>query len=244
MSITSIPSRFNTQLSALPPFEFWDDFNDEYAAGPVTGTSPWISTLLSSGTASQASTAADQNCGVIILGGAATTDNSGAQIQADMQYVQMVAGKHYEYRVRHKMLDGTQDEFFSGIAIADTTLCDGTGTLAGGLTHTDSIGFYKPDGGTLLYGVVRGASVQLATGGISYDPTTFHDMWWKLDVKSSDVTVGDVAFYLDGAEIGRLHGAIPLNSVFLSPAHAFVTGDNLLTKTNTVDYIGCLIERG
>lgn len=243
MAITSIPFHFNTQVSALPAFEFWDDFNDEYAAGPVTGSSPWISTLLSSGTASQASTAADQAHGVIILGGAATTDNSGAQIQADMQYVQMVAGKRYEYRVRHKMLDGTQDEFFSGVAVADTTLLDGTGTLAGGLTNTDCIGFYKPDGAALLYGVVRGASVQLATGGIAYDPTLMHDMWWRLDVNPSDVTIGDITFFLDGVSIGTLHGAIPLNTVFLSPAHAFVTGDNLLTKTNTVDYIGYLAER-
>lgn len=246
MALSVIPHQFNTQVTALPPFIFWDDFCDEYALTsnePVSASSPWIGTALSSGTTSQASTAADVNTGVLILSGAGTTDNSGSQIQLDMQICQMVAGKHYEYRTRHKSSDGTQDEVFSGVAVADTTLLDGTGTLAGGLTHTDSIGFYKPDGGTLVYGVVRAASVQLATGAYNIDPTANHDFWWKLDVNPSDVTTGTVTFFVDGYQIGQITGTLPANTVFLSPAHSFVTGDNVGTKTNTVDYIGLLIER-
>src|SRR4051812_42138185 len=97
----------------------WVDFDSE------DDESLFTKTALSSGTGA---VTVDEKFGVYRQSGAATTDNSGSQVQFDMETVSLNAGKRVRVMIRGaKCSDGTQDEFFCGLAITDTTLLDGTG---------------------------------------------------------------------------------------------------------------------
>lgn len=188
----------------------------------------------------------DENFGIYRQSGAATTDDSGSQIQLDMETVSLNAGKTIQFLCRGaKCSDGTQDEYFTGLAITDTTLMDGTGTLAGGLTHTDSIGFYKPDGESNVYGVIRRDSVQLATGAFAITNTQYNVFAMDIQMDPSTAGKGTVVFYVNGTEIGRLSSTtMPYDSEeILAPSIAFNTGNNTGTKTCDWDYIGWSVDR-
>jgi len=248
MATSNTPTQFANFPAGPDYYHFFDDFDDELALTsnlPVAASSRWIGTALSSGTFAQST---DEKFGVAVLSGAATTDNSGAQIQADMETFSFVTSKQTDFIVRLKLSDATQDEFFAGLAITDPTLLDGTGTLAGGLTHTDSIGFYKPDGGTDVYLVVRRDSVNVASfsvGAVAAD--TYAVFAFRVEMSSTAGT-GVVRAAKDGNWVTTSGGAysttIPYDSEeVLTPSIAFNTGDNSGTKTMTVDYVGARQER-
>ena len=227
-------------------FYFFDDFMDEYALTsnlPVAASSPWVGTALSSGTFAMST---DAKGGVCVLSGAGTTDNSGAQIQQDMEVWSLEAGKEVWFTARLKASDATQSEVFVGLAITDTTLLDATGTLAAGMTHSDSVGFYKPDGETNWYGVVRRDSVQANTGAIG---TSADDTYILLEARVvMDPTTagkGRVTYFVNGAEVGRIDSTtLPYDSEeFLALSVAMNSGDNSGTKTVTVDFIGAAQQR-
>lgn len=200
-------------------------------------------TALNSGTGA---VTVDEKHGVYRQSGATTTDNSGSQIQLDMEGFSLVAGKETQFFAHGaRCSDGTQDEFFCGLAITDTTLCDGTGTLAGGLTHTDSIGLYKPDGESNVYGVVRRDSVQLATGAYAIDATEFNTFAFKVTMDPNTAGKGVVAFYVNGEYIGQINSdTLPYDSEeILTPSLAFNTGNDTGTKTCDWDYVGARQER-
>lgn len=226
-------------------YTFFEEFDNEYALTsslPVSASSPWVGSALSSGTYAMST---DEKFGVAVLSGAATTDNSGAQIQVDMEAFSLVAGKMVDFICRAKLSDGTEDELFMGLGITDTTFLDGTGTLAGGLTHTDSIGFYKPDGETNIYGVVRRDSVNAVTGAIPLTGTSYNVFAFRVIMDPVTNGTGTVVFYLNGSEVGRLTSAnMPYDSEeILTPTIAFVSGNSTGTKTATVDYVGVRQER-
>lgn len=217
-------------------YAFWCEFDNEESPNPFTGTA------LSSGTIAVTT---DEEYGVATLSGAATTDNSGYQLQSDMEAFAIVTGKEAGITCRVKLSDGTQDELFVGASITDTTMLDGTGTLAGGMTMTDSFGFYKPDGSTLTYGTIRRDSVQLATGGVAVDFTSYKILDIKVQPSGTTAGSGKITFYVDGVMLGSLDSTtLPYSGEeILALALAFVTGDNTGTKTCKPDYIGAFIER-
>lgn len=243
--------RFPFSSGSLPPAIFFDDFIDEYALTsnlPVAASSPWIGTALNSGTFAQTD-AVNEAPGVATLSGAATTDDSGVQIQQDTEWICLNAGKWTCFTTRVKLSDGTQDELFAGIALTDTTLIDGAGTMAAGLTHTDSIAFYKPDGEATIYGIIRrdstsGAASHAVTGAIS---ATLTD-WAVLSfVVQMDTTAGSgtVIFYINGTEVGRLSSStMPYAAEEpLAISLATLSGVNTGTKTCKVDFVGVMQER-
>lgn len=216
-------------------YAFWCDFDNEESTGQFTGTA------LNSGTTALTT---DEEYGVLILSGAGTTDNSGYQFQSDMEAFAIVTGKKAGITCRVKLSDGAQDEVFVGASITDTTVLDGAGTLAAGLTPTDCIGIYKPDGATTTYGVVRRDSVQLSTGAVAIDFTSYVVL--DIDITPSAVAgYGKIEFYANGSLLGAIDsGTLPYSGEeILALTKAFVTGDNTGTKTCKIDYIGAFIER-
>lgn len=219
-------------------FEIWEDWTDEYAAGPVTGTSPWIVTLLASGTSTMST---DAQGGKIILAGT-TTDNSGAQVQMDYAAFNFATGTNIRC-VWDATVSVTHDtEIFGGLAVTDTTLLDGTGTLGGGLTFSNGVGFYHPDDGSTgpsyIYGVLQLGSVTSATGPILIDLTTNHVFAFEVQMDPTTAQTGIVTFYIDGVYAGELRStAFTAATTFLTPSLSITTGTNV-GHTFTNDYIG------
>ena len=216
-------------------YRFFTDFDDENQIDKFT------TTALSSGTGA---VTVDERCGVYRLSGAATTDNSGFQLQKDQEAFSLKAGDVARLLFRVKCSDGTEDEVFVGAAITDTTLLDGTGTLAGGLTHTDSVGIYKPDGGTNWYLVMRRDSVQISSGPISVAPTSYVDL--AIQIEMDKVTAGKaiITGWVDGQSLGFLTTTtFPYDSEeILAESVAFVTGNATGTKTCDVDFVASEIR--
>lgn len=224
---------------------FWRDFDNENDADAFSGTA------LNSGTLAVTT---DRKHGWFRFSGAATTDNSGYQYQADMETISLNLGKKVLAMFRCMLSETTstngaaQSEVYCGLAITDITLLDGTGTLAGGLTHTDSIGIYKPDGEATCYGVIVRDSVRVGTVGPF--PTSFVDdvaMEFAIEVVMDSVTAGKgiVTFYQNGAVVGQLESTtLPYDSEeILTPSFAYNTGDNTGTKFCDLDYVGVAQER-
>lgn len=222
---------------------FFDDFQDLYALTsnqPVSASSPWIGTALSSGTFAQTTA---ENFGVAVLGAAATTDNSGTQIQGDFAGFGLVLGKRIEMETRLKISDATQTEFFFGLGVVDTTFLDGTGTLAGGLTHTGSVGFYKPDGETNIYALSRASSANVLTSGFSgLADATYLRLGMSIDMDPVTANRGLFAWYLNGVQMGT--ATVDANTTSqLTPTVAMNSGDALGTKTLNLDYVWYAQER-
>jgi len=215
-------------------YEFFRDFDMEQEVDSFTGTA------LSSGTAA---VTRDERFGVLRLSGAATTDNSGYQIQADQEAFSLKAGDIAKVVWRCVCSDGTQDEVFAGVSITDTTILDGTGTLAAGLTPTDCVGLYKPDGATNWYVVLRRDSVQISSGPIAVDPTAYVDLAIQIEMDAVTAGKAKIMAWVNGTFVGSLDTTtFPYDSEeILTPSFAFVTGDASGTKTCDVDLVAAQI---
>ena len=240
------PYQFSNWPNAPKYYVFWEDFGKEYPLTsnlPVTATSPYSATALNTGTFAQTT---DEGLAVAVLSGAATTDNSGVQLQGDMETFSLIAGKRVRALTRWKCSDGTEDEVYFGIGITDTTFIDGAGTLAAGLTHTDSVGVYKPDGEANLYGVVRRDSVNvIVTGAVPITATSYNTIGFEVLMDPTTAGLGYFNFFVNGTQYtGGSSTVMPYSAEeILTPTFAFLTGNATGTKTCTVDFMGVMQER-
>ena len=228
-------------------FYFWDDFTDEYGLTsdlPTASSSPWVGTAASSGTFAMST---DAKGGVAVFSSANNGDNSGAQIQQDMEVWTLEAGKEVWFTARLKMSDVTQAEAFVGIAITDTSVLDGGGSLASGVTVTDGFGFYKPDGETNWYGVLRRDSVQVTTGTLATAVADTYIMFEaRVVMDPSTAGKGRVYYFIDGAEVARLDSTtMPYSAEeVLAGTVAFLSAEaNGGVKTLTLDFFGAAQQR-
>lgn len=220
-----------------------DDFHKKYpltSGVPVTASSPYNGTALASGTFAQTTAATG---GVAVFSGAATTDNSGVQIQRDVSSASLVAAKESHFQCRMKSSDGTQDEWLAGICVADTTLLDGTGTLANLPSNFSyGVGFYKPDGAADVYGfIVRNSVLVYSTPAYTLTaPTSYNHFYWVIAMDATTAGTGDAFFYVNGTLINigsKTVTTMPYESeVVMAPAIAFNSGDASGTHTATFDY--------
>lgn len=234
---------------SLPEWDVWiEDFKDGYALTsdlPISGSSPWVGTAIASGTFSQP----DGVFGVATLSGAASTDNSGVQLQTDREFVALRQGKTCELVAAFRLSDAVESELLFGVAVRDTSLLDGTGSLAAGLTHSDGVGIYKPDGESNIYGYIRRDNVQANTGALA---SIANDTWVTLAIRiEMDVSTagkGYVTFFKDGSVLG---GGANLSSTTMpydaeedmAVSVAFLSGNNSGTKTCSVRSIIVAQER-
>lgn len=215
------------------------DFDNEQTIDAFTGTA------LSSGTGA---VTVDRKFGVYRLSGAATTDNSGFQIQGDMETFSLVAGKKTRYETLLQTSDATESEVLAGLCITDTTLIDAGGTFAvADLTFTDGIGFYKPDGATGFYAFVIRDSTIVASAGPFHTLANDTNVRLGFEVRMDSNTAGKgkALFYINGSLVAGLDSTtMPYDSEeILSPSVAYNTGDNLGTKTCDVDYVRASQDR-
>lgn len=144
---------------------FFDDFVNEWASPLVTGTSPWISTLLASGTAT---TSTDAIGGVFIAANNASDDNSGSQIQLDIEAFGLQTNKDMVFGARFKTNTITENHIFMGFGITDTTFLDG-GDSTAALANTAGLGLFSPDGDANFYMIAtNGASTVVGNSVVPY----------------------------------------------------------------------------
>lgn len=236
-----------------PPraYVFWDDFDDELALTsnlPVAASSGWIGATKGSGTVSFAT---DEEYGVAVLSGQATTDNSSAQMIRDMETAGLIAGKTTRFLSRFKLSDATNSHSFAGLTLTDSTILDGADGIAG-LTASDCVGFFKPDDGASIdLVVVRDSVVTCRSTVATLADATYY--WFAFEVQMDPTTAGKGmargwVFNSNGVLVGQ---SGPVSSVtmpysteeILCPAVAMVSGNNTGTKTMTVDAIGMMIDR-
>lgn len=238
MALQRISERGNFAYNPVTTVSFLENWVDEYAAGPVTGTSPWISTLLSSGTAT---TSGDGNKGAIVLSGAATTDNSGAQIQFDTEWVTTGASKDIVFGCIVKLSELTDQHFFAGVSVIDTTLLDGADAIAG-LTAADCIGIFKPDDGTTFYMVAKSTAGGVVLNSAIPFGTLVADTYYLFEfiAKMTSTTAGTVSVYKDGVWLGD-YPIVNGPTTDMSPSIAQVSGSasGTISTTCRMVYAAC-----
>lgn len=218
-------------------FEFWDDFLSE------EGVTNFTSTAIASGATA---VTVDEKFGVLKFSNNSTDNDSGAQVQSDMEVVSLATGKKTDFMARLYTSDADQTSLFVGISITDTSIQHPTtDTLAAGLTITDGIGFYKPDEEATFYGVIRRDSVQASTGSLgSLADSTYATLSFRVEMDPSTAGTGTVYFYKDGVYLGQLTSTtMPYDSEeILAPSMAWKSGDTA-AQTAQLDFIGVRQER-
>lgn len=218
-------------------FEFWDDFLSE------EGVTNFTSTAIASGATAVTT---DEKFGVLSFANNGTDDNSGAQIQGDMEMVSLATGKKTDFMARFQASDVDASSFFLGLSITDTSIQHATtDTLAGGLTITDGIGFYSPDTEGNIYGVIRRGSVQANTGSLaSLADATYATLSFRVEMDASTAGKGTVYFYKDGVLLGSLTSTtMPYDSEeILTPSIAWKT-TAASAQTAKADFCGARQER-
>jgi hypothetical protein len=238
-----IPSNWARFPDGPPAYEWWQDFDAETTID-ATGTTAFgmVGTAISSGTGVMTT---DEIAGVLRMANSGTTEDSGYQVQSDMEIFGLQASKELRFSARVRMSDATQSSAFTGLAISDTSIQHATtDTLAAGLTVTDGIGFYKPDGELNLYGVVIRDSVLAATGPIAVIANdTYAELAFKVEM--TDVAgTGLVVFYKDNLEIGRIRSTtMPYSTEEILAASAAWKSGAAAAQTCDWDYLGVLLER-
>lgn len=245
MSITQqdTPSRWLRFPDGPAAHEVFDDFDGEVTISTTdTDAAPWAGDAIASGTAVMT---VDEDFGIVRFANSGSNEDSGYQIQRDIETVALRASKEARFMCRLKASLATESSFFTGLAITDTTIQHATtDTLAGGLTISDGIGFYKPDGEATIYGVVIRDSVQLAVGPLAVlSDATYVVLSYLVDMSATNGQ-GRVRFFVDKVEKGQIDSsALPYGGEeILAPSFAWKSG-SAAAATCDVDYIGVLVER-
>ena len=222
---------------------FFTDFAEKdwplTSSEPVTASGPWIGTALASGTTAFT----DAVGGTVILSGAATTDNSGSQIQHDLGVWAAQASKDMAFYVRFKLSNATDSHFFAGIATTDTTAMDGAdGTAALTGVVADAIGFFKADDAATLALVGDNASaITFTTSAGTLTDNTYVEMEF---VYRATATAGSGTFYIykDRVAIGQASTtALPTTTLALLLSQ--VSGTATGTVSATVDALWMAMDR-
>ena len=220
---------------------FWSDFAERdwplTSNEPVTASGPWIGTALASGTTAFT----DAIGGTVILSGAATTDNSGSQIQHDLGLWALQASKDIAFYVRFKLSNATDSHFYAGVGTTDTTFIDG-GDADAALVHTDSFGIWKPDDAAIPYFTVNNATT--ITKPFAF-PALSDNTYVELEFlyqASATAGSGVVKCYTNRTLVGQ--GSVsggPTTTLALVLAQ--VSGTATGTVSATIDAVGIMMER-
>jgi len=193
----------------------WRFFTDEELT-------EFVATAVNSGTSAIAD---DIVGGGLVLSGAATTDDSGANVQLDAFPVKLAAGKSARFLTTLKLSDATQSDLMVGFGTVDTSIIAGS---------NDFVGFKKTDGSKALqaYYVRDGGTAETLACGDMADDT---EVTLAFESTMDSAGGGFTAFYVDGVCIGKItHTTTHLGENNNAPAIAFQSGDATGTKTCTV----------
>jgi len=196
----------------------------------------FVVTAVSSGTAA----VTDNNSGpagsngVLLLSGAATTDDSGSNITGDSEWIRITSSKTVWFQTRVLLSDATESDLLAGIAITDTSLIASA--------PSDGIYFLKSDGAATYQIIVRVGS---ATNTVATFPAltaaTWYDLAFRLAVDSGGV--GTLTAWQDGTTMTQSRVASLPTSEALTAALAFQSGTATGTIYAGVDNIGVWANR-
>lgn len=179
------------------------------------------------------------NGGIARLSGVATTDATGAQLQAQGCHV-VTDGKFLSFKARCQINESTstngatESQLYLGLFPVDTSI-DAS-------LPADGIYFDKIDGATAIRCIVRVASSNVFVTTITnVADKSMHTYGIGITPVG---TVCSVEFTIDGVRVARVDGvAFPASSIILTPSVAFRAGDATGTKFLDVDYMGSWQDR-
>lgn len=215
---------------------FWDDFVDEWASPLVTGTSPWISTLLASGTAT---TSTDAIGGVFVAANNASDDNSGAQIQLDIEAFGLQANKDMVFGARFKTNTITENHIFMGFGITDTTFLTGGDTTAA-LANSACLGIFSPDDDANFYLIACNGTATTVVGNSAIAYTFAVDTYYEVEflVKGESSGVATIQVFVNGTFVNQFRYS-GLSTTEMGLTLAAVSGTTT-AQTTTWDWVyGC-----
>lgn len=189
-------------------------------------------TAVNSGSASVIDTAATGNYGVCVVTGAATTDDSGANIQDDAFTFSFAANRTTLFSAKFQAADITQCDIAAGLIVSDTSIVAGT---------TTGIFFRKDDGDANLdffaetndVTVVEAAAIKALSNATDYTVTF---------VFIGGTTAGSGTLYVYVNEVLLVEGVTSTNwpssaTYALARSFAFQSGNNSGTHTCNLDFI-------
>jgi hypothetical protein len=190
----------------------------------------FVNTVSNSGTVTVVDTVSG---GVARISGAATTDDSGAEMQLDAAAVGIEASKTFRLLITHVVFNETtstncaaQSESILGLATIDTTVL--------GSAPTNGIYLQKADGETTWTLVVRKAGVAVLsylTNWSGFETGEEYTVAFEI-VPNAAGTTADITVYVNGTSIANVPDvAVPFTADgLLTPVAVFLTGDNTGTK--------------
>ena len=200
---------------------YWNDFHSDEELNEFTVTT------IAGGSASVVDTVAN---GVVRITGAATTDNSGAEIQRDAASLAFEVSQTYRQLGRFYLSDATQCDFLTGVGTLDTSLIASL--------PTDGIILQKLDDVATIDVLVRKASTTQVT--LSAVATLSSATWyeWALQVAmTSTAGSGTVTVWLNDVIVATFSTAL-LPTGMLADFAAMQSGNASGTKYADVDYLG------
>lgn len=225
---------------------FFDDFIDEYAlttGEPVTGTSPWIGTPLSSGTTAFAN---DVNGGTCILANDGTNTGSGSQIQLDTESFALQTSKDLVFGCRVKLGTPSAARFFFGLGITDTTLLAAQAGTAAAFTTTAALGFFVAVEGATVYMVgINGLSTVI--GQSTVKATVVADTWYLLEAVvrgSSTSGAAAIEVFIDGVYVGTYnYSGMSTTEMAITCAYVSGAAGTAAAQSATFDFVYAATER-
>jgi hypothetical protein len=214
-------------IDAIGPdvVKYIDDFvYVPHTSGELDGA--WTVTRVEAGGGESTVASVDGSGGIIRI----TTDafdNDGINMQLIKESFKLHADNKLYFGIRMKLGEATQNDFFVGLAIADTDILGGV---------TDSVGFDKVDGSTAIEAYVNKDSTRTEVTPVATANTTaYHILEFFFD--GADDTV---RFFYDGVETSRLasYANIP-DDEDLSVSVHYLTG-NAAIETLDIDWIRCI----
>lgn len=201
-------------------FQFTEDFFS------TVNTNVW--TAIVTGTAT-AAISADSKSGLLNLLSDATTDNSGASLQTNEEFVLFDTNAWFFARFANNKV--TQSDVFIGLGEAHIT------TPLNALTAVRA-GFQLVDGAADLkfYTKLGSDETSFDTG---YDMT--NNVFVDVAFKVIGGTVPEIWVYVNSNFVGRTSTYVPTSE--LAIVLASVSGDNLGTRSTPVDYVAVAAKR-
>jgi hypothetical protein len=190
----------------------------------------FIATAVNTGTAAVSDAEVG---GGLVLSGAATTDDSGINLQLDSSPVKLEAGDIVRMMAEFKLSNATESDIWVGISPIDTSVIAGV---------SDFVGFYKEDGSTTLKAIYQRDGGTAETITIK---TLAADTYYTVSLESTLDSAGNgrTTFYVDGVCYGKIdHTTSHLGENFNTLTVAFQSGTATGTITSTVRRLGFDID--
>lgn len=167
--------------------------------------------------------------GGMLLSGAGTTDDSGANLQLDCSPIRLVSGESFRMMGPVSLGDAVESDFWFGLAPVDTSIVAGV---------TDFVGWRKVDGSAAMQPYyVRDSGTAQTLPAFTMVSGQQYVLSFESFVDSSNN--GRTVFFVDGKSCGEIvHTTSHLAENFNLPSIPFQSGTAVGTIVATVHKLG------